>query len=42
MRHDFSRRYWLELLTRLLQDGRHPVTKIDWLNRHVLTSSAAA
>jgi predicted deacetylase len=42
MRHDFSRHYWQDLLTRLLQDGRHPVTKIDWLNRHVLTSSAAA
>jgi len=42
MRHDFSRRYWLELLARLLEDGRQPVTKIDWLNRHVLTSSAAA
>ncbi|QGZ32061.1 DUF2334 domain-containing protein [Stutzerimonas stutzeri] len=42
MRHEFSRRYWLDLLTRLLKDGRQPVTKIDWLNRYVLTPSAAA
>jgi predicted deacetylase len=42
MRHDFSRCYWLELLTRLLQDGRHPATKIDWLTRHGLISSTAA
>lgn len=42
MRHDFARRYWLDLLKRLLEDGRKPVTKIDWLNRYVLTKSAAA
>lgn len=42
MRHPFSRQYWLDLLTRLLADGREPVTKRDWLGRHVLTSSAAA
>lgn len=42
MRHDFSRRYWLELLTRLLKDGRRPVTKIDWLNRNAPAPSAAA
>jgi len=42
MRHDFSRRYWLALLTRLLEEGREPVTKIDWLTRHGLATSAAA
>ena len=42
MRHGFSRQYWLDLLTRLLADGRKPVTKIDWLDRHILASSAAA
>jgi hypothetical protein len=31
MRHGFSRRYWLELLRRLLDDGRVPRTKIGWL-----------
>lgn len=33
MRHDFSRRYWVELLVRLLEEGRQPLTKIGWLNR---------
>ena len=42
MRHEFSRRYWLDLLTRLLDDGRQPVTKIDWLSRYSLASSAVA
>jgi predicted deacetylase len=42
MRHGFSRQYWLDLLTLLLADGRKPVTKIAWLNRHILASSAAA
>lgn len=42
MRHDFSRRYWLEVLNRLIAEGRNPVTKIDWLNQHALTRSAAA
>jgi hypothetical protein len=42
MRHEFSRRYWLDLLVRLLEEGRQPVTKIDWLNRYVLAPSAAA
>lgn len=31
MRHDFSRRYWLQLLQRLLEDGRQPMTKFGWL-----------
>ncbi|MES2820282.1 MAG: polysaccharide deacetylase family protein [Pseudomonadota bacterium] len=34
MRHDFSRRYWWQLLLRQLEQGRIPVTKIDWLSRH--------
>ncbi len=42
MRHGFSRRYWLNLLTRLLEDGRQPSTKINWLERNVLVPSAAA
>lgn len=31
MRHEFARSYWLKLLQRLLQEGRQPLTKIDWL-----------
>lgn len=31
MRHDFSRRYWLETLHRLLDAGRTPQTKVAWL-----------
>ncbi|MBV4452375.1 MULTISPECIES: DUF2334 domain-containing protein [Pseudomonas] len=31
MRHDFSRRYWLETLHRLLDAGRAPQTKVAWL-----------
>lgn len=31
MRHDFSRRYWLETLHRLLDAGRTPQTKAAWL-----------
>lgn len=31
MRHGFSRRYWFDLLQRLLKDGRIPMTKIGWL-----------
>ena len=31
MRHDFSRRYWLQLLQQLLEDGRQPMTKFGWL-----------
>ncbi len=42
MRHDYSRRYWLNLLSRLLEEGRRPSTKIDWLKRYVLVPSAAA
>jgi len=31
MRHDFSRRYWIETLQRLLDAGRTPQTKVAWL-----------
>lgn len=41
MRHEFSRRYWLELLQRLLAQGRRPVSKIDWLRPQLRTSRAA-
>ena len=42
MRHDYSRRYWMETLRRLLDAGRRPVTKIDWLRQHALRPDAAA
>lgn len=32
MRHGFSRRYWLQTLERLLDDGRTPQTKSAWLS----------
>jgi hypothetical protein len=41
MRHEFSRRYWLEVLERLLRDGRVPLTKIDWLRQHRSSSAVA-
>lgn len=31
MRHEFSRRYWLQTLQRLLEGGRTPLTKMAWL-----------
>lgn len=31
MRHPFSRRYWLDLVQRLLAEGRTAITKHDWL-----------
>jgi predicted deacetylase len=31
MRHEFSRRYWLQTLKRLLDEGRVPMTKARWL-----------
>lgn len=34
MRHDFSRRYWIETLQRLLDAGRTPQTKVAWLAAH--------
>ncbi|MBV7478624.1 DUF2334 domain-containing protein [Pseudomonas sp. PDM31] len=34
MRHEFSRTYWLQTLQRLLEDGRVPLTKAQWLAQH--------
>ncbi|HJR29206.1 MAG TPA: polysaccharide deacetylase family protein [Pseudomonas sp.] len=31
MRHEFSRHYWLQTLKRLLDEGRVPLTKANWL-----------
>lgn len=31
MRHAYSRRYWLETLKQLLDEGRTPMTKMAWL-----------
>jgi predicted deacetylase len=31
MRHRFSRDYWLHTLERLLNEGRVPMTKMNWL-----------
>ncbi|MNF87719.1 hypothetical protein D3C84_701930 [compost metagenome] len=31
MRHEFSHRYWLQTLERLLDNGRIPMTKSQWL-----------
>ncbi|MBF6040998.1 MULTISPECIES: DUF2334 domain-containing protein [Pseudomonas] len=33
MRHEFSRHYWLQTLKRLLDGGRVPMTKSQWLAR---------
>jgi predicted deacetylase len=41
MRHEFSRNYWLHTLTRLLENGRVPMTKFDWLQRQRTLRSAA-
>ncbi|WP_259153238.1 DUF2334 domain-containing protein [Pseudomonas sp. JAI111] len=32
MRHPFSRNYWLQTLKRLLDEGRVPMTKAQWLS----------
>ncbi|MGF6112424.1 DUF2334 domain-containing protein [Pseudomonas frederiksbergensis] len=34
MRHRFSRDYWLQTLKRLLDEGRVPMTKANWLTLH--------
>jgi len=31
LRHEGARRYWLDTLQHLLQTGRTPLTKVDWL-----------
>ena len=41
MRHEFSRRYWLQTLARLLENGRKPMTKFNWLQSlHAYRSAA--
>lgn len=42
MRHPSSRRYWLNLLGRLLEQGRDPVTKIGWLRVQPAFSEAGS
>lgn len=42
MRHEFARAYWLDLLQRLLEDGRRPLTKSDWFNLTAQSPRAAA
>jgi predicted deacetylase len=42
MRHEFSRTYWLNILQRLIEKGREPVTKFSWLSRQSTDASAAA
>lgn len=41
MRHDFSRRYCLPPLERLLEDNREPMTRFDGLQRQCAARSAA-
>jgi len=42
MRHPFSRNYWLQTLERLLNDGREPMNKINWLARQRVLLERAA
>ncbi|WP_397451531.1 DUF2334 domain-containing protein [Pseudomonas sp. NA-150] len=42
MRHEFSRRYWLQTLMRLMENGRTPMTKIHWLQTTRLALRSAA
>ncbi len=39
MRHKFSRDYWLDLLKRLLAEGRQPMTKQQWLHQQLQTAA---
>jgi len=42
MRHEFSRNYWLQTLQRLMESGRTPMTKTQWLaTQHATLRSAA-
>ena len=42
MRHEYARRYWLQILQRLIQSGRTPMTKAHWLaTQHPAMRSAA-
>lgn len=40
IRHETSRQYWLDLLVRLLESGRTPMTKISWLKSQVSGSES--
>ncbi|MDB6048938.1 MAG: hypothetical protein JWR17_1684 [Pseudomonas sp.] len=42
MRHSFSRNYWLQLLQRLIVNGRTPMTKADWLTTQLTAVRNAA
>ena len=42
MRHPYSRGYWLDTLSRLLDEGRVPTTKIDWLSKRALPVGSVA
>ncbi|WP_285420798.1 DUF2334 domain-containing protein [Pseudomonas sp. efr-133-TYG-5] len=42
MRHPFSRDYWLQTVQRLLDAGRVPLTKVDWLAQQRVGSERAA
>lgn len=42
MRHELSRRYWLQILKRLLDDGRVPMTKSQWLALQLAPVGSAA
>lgn len=40
MRHDISRRYWLETVRQLREEGAVPLTKFNWLTQHASLSPA--
>jgi predicted deacetylase len=42
MRHESSRNYWLETLRRLMENGRVPMTKSQWLATQSATDKAVA
>jgi predicted deacetylase len=42
MRHEFSRRYWLHTLERMMASGRQPMTKAQWLKSQAALPRAAA
>lgn len=40
MRYPMARNYWLEVIERLLEQGRTPMTKIAWLNAQASVSAS--
>jgi predicted deacetylase len=42
MRHEFSRTYWLNILQRLIEQGRTPVTKFAWISSQASSVRSAA